>query len=241
MRQFLRLYRSFSTEQKDQLLFGDECEYMLIEFNDEGDASLCLDGYEVLERLHALKDCVGIWSPEYARFMLEASPYRPYNSLAAVICFERNMRLRRLSVAQCLGPRSHLVSLAVYPRLGCPPHPPCRSPVRLVVPTLEGVDPAAREPQDFRLPAVQGEARSFAESNLASRSFFESDELIYPHPRFGSLAWPFLLTPKFLAGPSPTTFGADGGERSLEFSRPAYDVDGRWIFVLGAYRRSIIY
>ncbi|KAJ4453912.1 putative Glutamate--cysteine ligase catalytic subunit [Paratrimastix pyriformis] len=183
--QFVRLYNLYAAEAKEQLLFGDECEYMLVEFNESGEVSLCLDAYEILEKLHAdPSTSIADWSPEYARYMLEGSPSTPYGSLADVILFERNMRLRREQLRAHLGPGRHLVSLAVYPRLGRPPHPLCRSPVTLEVPQPPGT-PIPDE--SWNVAALTPAQRALAQANPASRSYFASDDLIYPHPRFGAL------------------------------------------------------
>ncbi|KAJ4453649.1 putative Glutamate--cysteine ligase catalytic subunit [Paratrimastix pyriformis] len=184
--QFVRRFLAHSRESKEQLLFGDECEYMLIEFTEEGNVSLCLDAYEILSRLHDASnhsEHITDWSPEYARYMLEGCPSTPYGSLADVILFEWNMRMRREQIRTHLGRTQHLVSLAVYPRLGRTPHPPCRSPVVLVVPT-----PASGAAEgSWDGISLHPDQRSMAQRNPASRSYFAPDTMIYPHPRFGAL------------------------------------------------------
>jgi glutamate--cysteine ligase catalytic subunit len=102
--QFLHIYRQVKDRQRDSLAWGDEVEYMLLHFHhQERSCRLALRAAEVLDQLQAeehSQESSGqpvetSWKPEYARYMLEATPGRPFgSSLKDLLCVEANMRLR---------------------------------------------------------------------------------------------------------------------------------------------------
>ena len=62
-----------------------------------------------------------LWRPEYGRYMIEGTPGLPYGSTARdLLAVEGNMVLRRQQVRRLLRPGERLVTLTVFPRLGCP-------------------------------------------------------------------------------------------------------------------------
>ncbi|KAG8227636.1 hypothetical protein J437_LFUL008713, partial [Ladona fulva] len=164
--QFLNLYQKVRDRQGDVLKWGDEVEYMMVKFNDETKtARLSLRAAEVLERLNSeyeglpFKDearC--IWHPEYAAYMLEATPAHPYGGLLAHFnVVEANMRYRREQAMKVMMPGEKLMTLTSFPRLGCP----------------EFSDPV------YKPDPVNGES---------AKSLFFPDEAIFPgHPRFKTL------------------------------------------------------
>lgn len=102
--QLLNIYNRVKTRERDCLLWGDEIEYMLVKFNDQQKtARLSLRASDVLEQLqkeeHESPNPMSSWKPEYARYMLEGTPMRPYGStLKGLLEVEPNM-LKRFLIA----------------------------------------------------------------------------------------------------------------------------------------------
>ncbi|XP_050705297.1 glutamate--cysteine ligase-like [Eriocheir sinensis] len=61
------------------------------------------------------------WHPEYAEYVVESTPGLPYGSLVQHFnIVEHNMNYRRRKVQSLLHPDEVVLSLANFPRLGCP-------------------------------------------------------------------------------------------------------------------------
>lgn len=137
---------------------------MLLKFNDEEKTvKVNLKAESLLPKLHGqhTSKSTTIWHPEFAAYMIEATPSEPYGNVdcgtaSSLSCFNRveaNMRSRRAELEKLLDRDEALFSITSFPRLGCPSftHPPT------TIDTSEG----------------------------AGRSLFFSDECIYQgHPRF---------------------------------------------------------
>ncbi|KAL7752335.1 glutamate--cysteine ligase [Sorochytrium milnesiophthora] len=175
--QFLNIYHRFkNTGKKGVLYWGDEVEYLLLEFDDANrNVALALRGFDVMtdlmkEELEALKENRSVpilWRPEYGRFMLEGTPGAPYTLKAdELLKVEANMKLRREAAQLLLKPNEFLATVTSFPRLGC-----------LDVP--------------FSSPFVDmndaPEAGHGGHHVDATRSLFIPDEAINPHPRFRTL------------------------------------------------------
>ncbi|XP_021359710.1 glutamate--cysteine ligase catalytic subunit-like isoform X2 [Mizuhopecten yessoensis] len=125
IRQFINMYRKLKDMKKDVLYWGDEVEYMLVKFDDEKKtARLRLDADRVLAILQQQEketphDHPSTWRPEYASYMVEGTPGKPYGGLFAHFnVVEANMKLRREEIQKCLGPNEVPLSLTSYPRTG---------------------------------------------------------------------------------------------------------------------------
>lgn len=123
--QFLNQYKKLKSKERDVLYWGDEVEYMIVKFDDENKtAKLSLKAGEVLNNLQQCEklcpqDHPTTWRPEYAAYMVEGTPGKPYGGLLAHFnVVESNMKLRRKEIEQALGPNEKPLSLTVYPRLG---------------------------------------------------------------------------------------------------------------------------
>ncbi|PIA19231.1 GCS-domain-containing protein [Coemansia reversa NRRL 1564] len=168
--QFLHIWRSMKDREKDQLLWGDEIEYMLISLDhSRRSARLSQRGHELLnilqiEENEKLKiasttgekhELEALWRPEFGRFMIEATPGCPYNSTVKdLTTVEANMRRRREIVASLMRDEELILSIGSYPVLGS---------------------------GDFLEPPHKANGQF-------SRSLFLPDEVINPHPRFRTLA-----------------------------------------------------
>lgn len=87
---------------------------------------MSLRGDEILQELNKkeLEDpdnCKSLWRPEYAAYMIEGTPGKPYGGLLAHFnVVEANMQARREEASHLLLPNEHIMSLTSYPQLGCP-------------------------------------------------------------------------------------------------------------------------
>uniref|UniRef100_H2Z547 Glutamate--cysteine ligase n=1 Tax=Ciona savignyi TaxID=51511 RepID=H2Z547_CIOSA len=161
IQQFLHNYRRLMQRPGDILKWGDEVEYMIIKFDHTNrKVQLSLRGEELCEILQEkekkkMKNLTSLWRPEYASYMVEGTPGVPYMGyMAQFNVVEANMKMRRKEVQELLNDDEQIVSLTVFPRLGC---------------------------IDFTYPPhkITG-----PESNPVSRSLFFPDEAITSHPRF---------------------------------------------------------
>lgn len=165
--QFIQTYDRVKDISGDVLKWGDELEYgILVRDENTKQMKVSLRGKEVLEELmqketddsYFHEGC--IWVPEYGAWMVEATPKLPYGGYANDLCrVETNMRLRRARLLHVLKEGE-------------------------VAPTMTG----------FPLLGVNRDVSSFDEKMLENdlngsiaNSDYLSDEVINPHPRFGTL------------------------------------------------------
>eukprot|EP01147_Barroeca_monosierra_P003202 gene3202-5930_t len=126
--QLINIFERLKDRTNDVLKWGDEVEYMLVLLNQsDRTAKLFLRGKEILK---ALQDKAKSWPetdagtvawlPEFGRYMIESTPGGPYaGSLESFLKVERNMALRRKQARATLPDDVWLLSLTVFPRLGC--------------------------------------------------------------------------------------------------------------------------
>ncbi|XP_012941987.1 glutamate--cysteine ligase catalytic subunit [Aplysia californica] len=166
IKQFLVQYHKLESRTKDVLYWGDEVEYQLLKFDHVNKkVYLALRGQEVLKNLQektkvkndSAKDVPTSWHPEYAQYMVEGTPGRPYGgSIAHFNIVEANMRLRRQEIQAELNDDEVPLSLTAFPLLG----------VREFTWPTAKTDP------------VDGVSRSL---------FFPDDAINQGHPRFKTL------------------------------------------------------
>eukprot|EP00301_Raphidiophrys_heterophryoidea_P000610 c10305_g1_i2.p1 GENE.c10305_g1_i2~~c10305_g1_i2.p1 ORF type:complete len:666 (+),score=149.06 c10305_g1_i2:66-2063(+) len=163
--QFIQVFLQCKDRHTPELLWGDEIEYILVRQNPEArETYLNLKGQELLAALNEKKERgvagheQAVWHPEYGSFMVEATPGVPYKFLG-LDDVEDNMRLRRKLIEESLGVNELLMSIVNFPRLGA---------------SSEG------EFIPFTYPPHQP-------GGPHSHSFYTPDEIINPHPRFGTL------------------------------------------------------
>ncbi|TFK44334.1 glutamate-cysteine ligase catalytic subunit [Crucibulum laeve] len=130
--QFLHIWDRLKDRTGDELLWGDEIEYMVVSFdNEEKNAKLSLRQTEILAKLNAIvndicADCpenvsVPKFHPEYGRYMLESTPGAPYTgSIPDLLSVENNMRYRRNLARKHLKPNEVPLTFTSFPRLGVP-------------------------------------------------------------------------------------------------------------------------
>ncbi|TFK54486.1 glutamate-cysteine ligase catalytic subunit [Heliocybe sulcata] len=130
--QFLHIWDRMKDREGDELLWGDEIEYMVVSFDDtEKNAKLSLRQTEILLKLSSIVDgissdvgeevAVPTFHPEYGRYMLESTPGAPYTgSIQDVLSVENNMRYRRNLARKHLKAREIPMTFTSFPRLGVP-------------------------------------------------------------------------------------------------------------------------
>ncbi|RDD37591.1 Glutamate--cysteine ligase catalytic subunit, partial [Trichoplax sp. H2] len=160
IRQFIAIYHRLLKRQNDMLKWGDEIEYMVVKFDHKNntarlycEADQYLDVLQELERENPSANPTA-WRPEYASYMLEATPGQPYlNELTQINTVEANMKRRRREITELLHEDIIPMTLTAFPRLGCP---------------------------DFTHPVYKPDITE----NSSSRSLFFPEKAINSHPRF---------------------------------------------------------
>eukprot|EP00056_Hartaetosiga_gracilis_P013099 m.213929 g.213929 ORF g.213929 m.213929 type:complete len:721 (-) comp13796_c0_seq1:742-2904(-) len=126
--QLIHLFQKLKDREKDGLKWGDEVECMLVEFDDDAKtAKLSLTGKEALVALNTAASSwddsssgTAKWVPEFGRYMVESTPGEPYEAdLKSFLRVEQNMALRRAQSRAALPNNIALMTLTVFPRLGC--------------------------------------------------------------------------------------------------------------------------
>ncbi|KAF5389457.1 hypothetical protein D9757_004256 [Collybiopsis confluens] len=107
--QFLYTWDRVKDKNGDELLWGDEIEYMVVSLDvDTKNAKLSLRQTEILAKLSAIVGhlCLDIpasvapptFHPEYGRYMLESTPGSPFTgSISDLLAVEKNMRYRQVA------------------------------------------------------------------------------------------------------------------------------------------------
>ncbi|CAG8978992.1 hypothetical protein HYALB_00011036 [Hymenoscyphus albidus] len=136
--QLLAVWNKAKGKERDALLWGDEVEYLVVTYKD-GTPKVTLslrqaDILDALARDETLSEeggCVPdlqlvggalpIFHPEFGRFMLEATPGKPWGiGFRDLLDVEPNMKLRRKIAKEHMNPEEYPITLTTYPHLGCP-------------------------------------------------------------------------------------------------------------------------
>ncbi|KAH9858944.1 glutamate-cysteine ligase catalytic subunit [Lenzites betulinus] len=130
--QFLHIWDRLKDRCGDELLWGDEIEYMVASFDDqEKTVKLSLRQTEILAKLQSIvddiatdrgeSDSVPTFHPEYGRFMLESTPGSPYTGeIRSLLSVEDNMRYRRHLARKYLKKSEIPYTMTSFPHLGVP-------------------------------------------------------------------------------------------------------------------------
>ncbi|KAI0066042.1 glutamate-cysteine ligase catalytic subunit [Artomyces pyxidatus] len=130
--QFLNTWDRLKDRYGDELLWGDEVEYMVVELDAEAkSAVLSLCQTDVLARLTPLTSSIDAatddsitaptFHPEYGRYMLESTPGSPYTGcLRDLVSVESNMRFRRNLARKNMRSNQIPLTFTSFPRLGVP-------------------------------------------------------------------------------------------------------------------------
>ncbi|EDR11856.1 gamma glutamylcysteine synthetase [Laccaria bicolor S238N-H82] len=177
--QFLHIWDRLKDRTGDELLWGDEIEYMVVAFDEqEKSAKLSLRQTEILAKLSdivhdisaglryevdtlmLLTDHFSVavpnFHPEYGRYMLESTPGSPYTGyIQDLLSVECNMRYRRALARKHLKPNEIPLTFTSFPLLGVQGH--------------------------FTEPYFN------PNDAVSSHSFFLPEEITNPHARFPTL------------------------------------------------------
>ncbi|KAI9705122.1 MAG: Zn finger-containing GTPase- Activating Protein for ARF [Candelina mexicana] len=141
--QLLATWRRAKGKERNALLWGDEIEYLVVAFQeDQHRVKLSLRQADILEALAKDEDLrkeggcvpdlqdverkgdqVPLFHPEFGRFMLEATPGKPWGiGFKDLLDVEPNMKWRRLIAKDHMEPNEYPITLTTFPRLGTKDH-----------------------------------------------------------------------------------------------------------------------
>ena len=125
IRQFINVHRKVRDRKNDCLKWGDEVEFSMVKFDHKNKRCyLLLKANQVLPVLQGPEErnekTASLWRPEYANYMIEATPGEPYaHQINNFNKLEANMRLRRKQAQDILGEDEFVMSITSFPHLGC--------------------------------------------------------------------------------------------------------------------------
>ncbi|XP_023017496.2 glutamate--cysteine ligase [Leptinotarsa decemlineata] len=123
--QYINAYKKNKDRQGDVLKWGDEIEYTIVKyFEDKKIAKVNLRCHELLSVLNEKErtrpeEIKGLWRPEYAAYMIEGTPPKPFGDLPTFNTVEANMKSRREEIKEYLKPDEAILCVTSFPRLGC--------------------------------------------------------------------------------------------------------------------------
>ncbi|ANB14503.1 glutamate--cysteine ligase [Sugiyamaella lignohabitans] len=124
--QLIHIHNANKDKKNDSLLWGDEVEYMVVELDPESkEAKLSLRQAQILDDLAQAEkkgDLTAhnvVFHPEYGRYMLEATPAKPFTGdFKDLLLVEANMATRRTIAKEHMNSNEFPLTLTSYPRLG---------------------------------------------------------------------------------------------------------------------------
>ncbi|KAI4597455.1 Zn finger-containing GTPase- Activating Protein for ARF [Pestalotiopsis sp. 9143b] len=157
IKQLLEIWNKAKHKERDAMLWGDEVEYLVVSYaKDDPKVLLSLRQADILKALAADEELAAkgggvpaiqdqkqqsnplpVFHPEFGRFMLEATPGKPWGiGFKELLDVEPDMKLRRRIAKDHMKSNEYPITLTTYPRLGVPgvftePHyPPSGSKLR---------------------------------------------------------------------------------------------------------------
>ncbi|KAF2185694.1 GCS-domain-containing protein, partial [Zopfia rhizophila CBS 207.26] len=141
--QLLAIWRNAKGKERDALLWGDEVEYLVVCYDqDNHKVRLSLRQADILEALATDKKLLHqgggvpdvqrgevretdttapVFHPEFGRFMLEATPGKPWGiGFKDLLDVEPNMKWRRTIAKDHMAKEEYPITLTTFPRLGTP-------------------------------------------------------------------------------------------------------------------------
>ncbi|KAG9831455.1 GCS-domain-containing protein, partial [Aureobasidium melanogenum] len=138
--QLLATWRRAKGKERDALLWGDEIEYLVVTYDDDKrQVRLSLRQADILEALASDEKLLAqgggvdeiqrgsarsgktapVFHPEFGRFMLEATPGRPWGiDLKDLLDVESDMKWRRKIAKEHMESSEFPITLTTFPRLG---------------------------------------------------------------------------------------------------------------------------
>ncbi|TQS31793.1 hypothetical protein Golomagni_07913, partial [Golovinomyces magnicellulatus] len=140
--QLLEIWNKAKGKERDAMLWGDEVEYLVVKYSDdEPRVVLSLRQAEILKALAAdaelakeggcvpaLQDIkskktrtLPVFHPEFGRFMLEATPGKPWGiGFKELLDVEPDMKLRRKIAKDHMQASEYPITLTTFPQIGVP-------------------------------------------------------------------------------------------------------------------------
>ncbi|KAF2867639.1 glutamate-cysteine ligase-domain-containing protein [Massariosphaeria phaeospora] len=141
--QLLAIWRNAKGKERDALLWGDEVEYLVVCYDQKNrrvrlslrqadilaalatDETLLDQGGGVPEvqrgEAKATETTAPVFHPEFGRFMLEATPGKPWGiGFKDLLDVEPNMKWRRTIAKDHMEKEEYPITLTTFPRLGAP-------------------------------------------------------------------------------------------------------------------------
>ncbi|KAI9772998.1 MAG: Zn finger-containing GTPase- Activating Protein for ARF [Geoglossum umbratile] len=123
------MWRRAKWKEHDALRWGDEVEYLVVAYDDDSrrvnlslrqaDILATLARDDELQRGLGNDDQLPVFHPEFGRFMLEATPRKPWGiGFKDLLDVEPNMKWRRTIAKDHMAPNEYPVTLTTFPRLG---------------------------------------------------------------------------------------------------------------------------
>ncbi|KAL1956142.1 hypothetical protein VTO42DRAFT_7577 [Malbranchea cinnamomea] len=134
--QLLAIWRKAKGKERDALLWGDEVEYLVVAVDEQAQkVRLSLQQAELLESLakeaeeskgqlveglkEGVQEPLPKFHPEFGRFMLEATPGKPWGiDFKDLLMVESNMKWRRVIAKKHMAANEYPITLTTFPRLG---------------------------------------------------------------------------------------------------------------------------
>ncbi|KAF2470142.1 GCS-domain-containing protein [Lindgomyces ingoldianus] len=139
--QLLAIWRNAKGKERDALLWGDEVEYLVVCYDDDKHkvrlslrqadilAALATDekllhqggGVPDVQRgsIRESETTAPVFHPEFGRFMLEATPGKPWGiGFKDLLDVEPNMKWRRMIAKDHMAKQEYPITLTTFPRLG---------------------------------------------------------------------------------------------------------------------------
>ncbi|KAG5921373.1 Zn finger-containing GTPase- Activating Protein for ARF [Claviceps africana] len=143
IKQLLEIWNKAKGKERDAMLWGDEVEYLVVAYTkEEKRVLLSLRQAQILEALAAdqelakqgcvpalqdgpavksSSDPLPVFHPEFGRFMLEATPGKPWGiGFKELLSVEPDMKLRRKIAKDHMLHHEYPITLTTFPRIGVP-------------------------------------------------------------------------------------------------------------------------
>ncbi|KAG6128545.1 Zn finger-containing GTPase- Activating Protein for ARF [Claviceps purpurea] len=143
IKQLLEIWNLAKGKERDVMLWGDEVEYLVVVYTKENErVLLSLRQAQILEALAADQElakegCVPalqdgpivksgpnslpVFHPEFGRFMLEATPGKPWGiGFKELLSVEPDMKLRRRIAKDHMLDKEYPITLTTFPQIGVP-------------------------------------------------------------------------------------------------------------------------
>ncbi|KAI1344867.1 glutamate-cysteine ligase [Xylariaceae sp. FL0016] len=141
IKQLLEIWTKAKYKERDAMLWGDEVEYLVVRYaKDEPKVLLSLRQADILKALAADEELstngggvpalhdlsqssnpLPVFHPEFGRFMLEATPGKPWGiGFKELLGVEPDMKTRRKIAKEHMKSDEYPITLTTFPRLGVP-------------------------------------------------------------------------------------------------------------------------